>query len=262
MLDVVQASKFIKKHINFNGETGIILGSGLGDFTDLLDNKKTLSFSKIPFYPQSNIEGHAGDLISGFIGDKQILVAKGRVHFYEGYSIKNVVFPIQVLKKCGVKNLIITNSSGSLRKEFQPGTIMLIQGYLDCSFRENLADPILKINKKYFSRRLNNLVKKIALKENINLYSGNYCWTLGPAYETPSEIEYFKRLGGSAVGMSTFPEVVEAGRLNLRVLTLSVLTNYAAGLSKFPLTHEEVLKTALKAKNNFIKILSNLIRRI
>ena len=262
MKRVELASQYIQNNLRFDGKTGVILGSGLGGFTDLLKNKKHLQYSKIPEYPQSNIEGHKGELISGFISDKEILVAKGRVHVYEGYSNEDVVFPIQVFKECGIKNIIITNSAGSLKEEFSPGTIMLIEGHIDCTFQNNIEDPIIEKSDRFYSRRLRTLAKKVAMEIDIHLPSGNYCWTLGPAYETPSEIKYFRSLKGTAVGMSTLPEIQEAGMLEMHVLTLSVLTNYAAGLSKKLLTHEEVLENALKSKSNFIKILSNIINRI
>ena len=262
MSKVQSASQYIKKNLVFDGETAIILGSGLGDFTDLMRERKTLKYSEIPYYPESNVEGHKGELHSGVIGGKEILVAQGRVHAYEGCSIEKITFSIKVFKRCGIRNIIITNSAGSMRKEFAPGTIVLIAGHLDCTFQEKFENPILVNSQRFYSKELSMLVKKIASELDINLPSGNYCWTLGPAYETPAEINYFRSLSGTAVGMSTLPEILESGKLDLNILTLSVLTNFAAGLSKRPLTHEEVLENAMKSKADFIRILSNLINRI
>lgn len=259
---VENASHAILQHTGFNGKIGMIMGSGLGSIADILTEKKMLPYSKIPHYPQSSVEGHKGELIKGILNNKEVLVARGRVHCYEGFSIEEVGFPIQVFKKCGIRNIIITNSSGSLRKEVLPGTIMTVIGHLDCTFQNLTGDPYLENKNKYHSAQLISIAKEAALANDINVIQGNYCWTLGPAYETPAEIKYLKSINGSAVGMSTLPEIELAGSLGLNILTLSLLTNLAAGLSDHPLTHKEVLENASRSKDSFIKLVSSIIERI
>jgi len=259
---VDQASITILNQTGFKGNTAVILGSGLGGFTDSLKDKRTLKYSEIPHYPEPTVEGHSGKLTIGKLNEREILVASGRLHMYEGYSMDEVVFPIRVLKECGIKNLIITNSAGSLRKENPPGTIMIIEGHIDFTFQDGYDDPELIMDNKYHSQELDLMASRVALKNNITIAKGNYCWVLGPAYETSSEIQYFRSLKGDAVGMSTLPEIREGGMLGLKLLTLSLLTNFAAGISKEPLTHGEVLENAGRSTDKMIRLLSGIIEGI
>ena len=257
-----EASNFIKQKLAFKGDTAVVLGSGLGAFTDTIENPNILDYSDIPHYPISTIEGHCGQLVSGKIDKKEILIAKGRVHLYEGYSMNKVIFPIQVFNECGIKNLIITNSAGSIQKSNSPGTLMIVDGMLDCTFIDNYRKPKLIKNSKFQSKHLRFIAKKVASSNNINIAEGIYCWVYGPSYETPAEIDYFKALNGAAVGMSTYPEILEAGDLGMNVLTFSLLSNYAAGISDFPLKHSEVLKIANKSKDLVITMISGIIKNI
>ena len=257
-----QASDFILRETSFSGKTAIILGSGLGEYASILREQKILAYSNIPYYPISNVEGHAGELVSGKIFGKEILIAKGRVHCYEGYSLREVTFPIRVLKKCGIKNLIITNSSGSINKKNKPGTLMLINGHLDCSFQNNYHDLKLVAGDKYHSKQLIKLSEKVASNYKIKVVSGNYCWVLGPCYETPEEIKFFKFHGGDAVGMSTLPEIEEACAQGLKVLSIALLTNYAAGIDKDILSHKDVIKVASQSKTKLMNLLSGVIKGV
>jgi len=168
MNKIIEASKFILDQTNFNGQTGFILGSGLGGFTDVLTKKRILKYSKIPNYPQTMVEGHKGELIIGKLDHKDILVANGRFHFYEGHSIKNILFPIRVFKECGLKNLIITNSAGSLKKENPPGTIMIIDGHINCTFQDSLDDPKIIKDRKFHSLELHAIAKEVAFENDIS----------------------------------------------------------------------------------------------
>ena len=257
-----EASRFILDQTRFSGKTAVILGSGLGGFTDALKEKRTLKYSKITHYPEPTVSGHSGELIVGRLNDSDILVASGRIHMYEGCSLDEVIFPIKVLKECGIENLIITNSAGSLKKENAPGSIMIIKGHIDFTFRDGIDDPKIITDTKFHSSELSSIAKSVSLKNGISLKEGNYCWVLGPAYETSLEINYFQSLNGSAVGMSTLPEIREGGALGMKLLTLSLLTNFAAGISEQPLTHEEVLENAGNSKNSMIKLLSRIIEGI
>tara|TARA_B110000438_G_scaffold248096_1_gene250631 strand:+ start:9011 stop:9802 length:792 start_codon:yes stop_codon:yes gene_type:complete len=259
---IEEAKKAIYKVKIFKGKTAIILGSGLGTFSDAVNNKNSISYSEIPNYPKSKVPGHSGELVIGEIYGKEIIIARGRSHCYEGYSKEKVTFPVHLFKSMGVENIIITNSSGSLKIENEPGTLVAIDGHLDCTFQDGTSDPDLVSNNKFYSKKLFSLAKKIAKKNGIYLKEGIYCWTFGPMYETPSEIKYLQSLNGTSVGMSTVPEVLEGGELGLNLLTITMLTNFAAGISGFPLTHDEVLYNAERGKNKFIKLVSGIIERI
>ena len=245
----------------FDGRTAVVLGSGLGEFADHLEEKNLISYDKIPGYPISTVPGHAGELVSGQLSGKSVLAAKGRFHYYEGYNWDTIVLPMKLFHYLNVKTVILTNSSGSMRGSINPGTLVLIKGYMDCTFRENPDDPKIVSIEQNFNPKLKH-VRENASAENLYLKEGIYCWTLGPLYETPAEISYFRSLGGDVVGMSTVPEMMEANKLGLNIIGISCATNYAAGLSDSPLNHEEVLETAEKTKNDFIKLLKLVITQI
>ena len=249
----------IKSLLKFNGSLGIVLGSGLDHIVDFLNDKIILPYSEIDSFPLSTVDGHKGELISGYFLEKQILIARGRLHLYEGIKKEEVIMPIELFHDLGVKNIIITNSSGSLRLDNKPGSIMLIDGHYDCTFLDSSKLPDLKEGDKYYKEDLVKLVFIVAKKNNIELLKGKYCWMHGPAYETPAEIQFLQKLGGDAVGMSTLPEVEAAKKNKMSTLVLSVLTNYAAGLDNKTLKHEDVLLNAKKAQKNFIKLVKNII---
>ncbi|MEC7848230.1 MAG: purine-nucleoside phosphorylase [Candidatus Neomarinimicrobiota bacterium] len=252
----------VRSRLSFNGSDAIILGSGLGTFAKHLKKKLILPYSKIPGLPRSTVAGHHGELISGYHGERQVVVAKGRFHYYEGYDLSTVVLPVRIFNALGVRNLIITNSSGSITRSNPPGTLMAIKGHFDCTFRNGPDDPELRSNERYHDSSMLSIAKKVAKKIKINLAQGNYCWTLGPSYETAAEIDYFRQLGGNAVGMSTVPEVQEGAKLGMHILVLSVLTNYASGITMSELTHDEVLETANKTGKYFISLLLGIIAQL
>ena len=245
----------------FSGKTGIILGSGLGALADELTNKKTVSYSELKGFPVSTVEGHSGEFVSGTLNGTDVMLASGRFHLYEGYDFNTVTIPVKLFNALGIENLIITNSSGSIKKENPPGTLMAITGHLDCTFRHTIDDPILQSTTAYHDPELIALAEAFAEELGIEISKGTYCWTLGPSYET-TEIEFFDSLGGDAVGMSTVPEIITAGELGMRTLTLSCLTNYAAGVSEEPLTHEDVLETAQKSSASFIALIQKIIENM
>lgn len=257
-----QASEFILSKTSFCGNTAIILGSGLGEFAKVLNDRIHLAYSKIPYYPISNVKGHIGELVIGNLFGKEVIIANGRVHFYEGYDRKQVTFPVRVFKKCGIKNLIITNSSGSMQKKNKPGTLMIIKGHIDCTFQNHYKNLKLIKSSNYYSKELIGLTERVAIKNKIEISLGNYCWVLGPSYETPEEIKYFRSNEGDAIGMSTLPEIEEASEQGLKVLSVALLTNYAAGINKNTLSHEEVIAVASKSKTKLIKLLSGIIKDI
>ena len=243
--------KNLQKELNFKGSTGIILGSGLGHLADELTNKISISYNDIESFPISTVSGHNSDFVSGFYKDRQLLLARGRFHFYEGHDLETVALPVKVFNDLGVKNIIITNSSGSMNVKNSPGTLMIINGHYDCTFRSDSCIPPLMEGEEYYNSKIIAKAKILAEKHNINLLQGKYCWTMGPAYETPAEIKFLSSLGGDAVGMSTVPEVEYAKQLKMKVLVISALTNFAAGLEDTILTHEDVLVNAKKIGKEF-----------
>ncbi len=247
---------------HFDGEIAVILGSGLSAISDKIIKKTTIPYSSIPNYPKTNIEGHAGEFVVGELKGARIIVAKGRMHYYEGYSFEVITTPIKLLSKLGVKYLIITNSAGSLKVDNPPGHFMIADSHMDFTFRHDPQDPSINSHSVFHDKELINIAKSSSKKLNINTCEGCYCWTLGPSYETPAEIQDMARLGGGAVGMSTVPEIISSAEFGIRTLTLSCLTNYAAGISPAPLTHDEVVLNAKKFDSQFSALLEKIIIKI
>jgi purine-nucleoside phosphorylase len=247
--------KDLQEKLRFNGTTGVILGSGLGSLADALNEKVSISYNDIESFPVSTVSGHNSDFVSGFYDNNQLLLARGRFHFYEGFDLNTITLPVKVFNQLGVKNIIITNSSGSMNIKNAPGTLMIINGHYDCTFIEGSSMPILKEGEEYYNSIMIKKAKKEAAMNSIKLLEGKYCWTMGPAYETPAEIKFLSKLGGDAVGMSTVPEIEYAKKLNMNILVISALTNFAAGIKDTILTHEDVLVNAKKIGQDFAKIL-------
>ena len=254
--------KDLQEKLRFNGTTGIILGSGLGSLADALNEKISISYNDIESFPVSTVSGHNSDFVSGFYDNNQILLARGRFHFYEGFDLNKITLPVKVFNQLGVKNIIITNSSGSMKIKNAPGTLMIINGHYDCTFIEGSSMPILKEGEEYYSSIMIKKAKKAAAMNSIKLLKGKYCWTMGPAYETPAEIKFLRKLGGDAVGMSTVPEIEYAKKLNMNILVISALTNFAAGLKDTILTHEDVLVNAKKIGQDFSKLLLETVKNL
>ncbi|MCD7779433.1 MAG: purine-nucleoside phosphorylase [Candidatus Gastranaerophilales bacterium] len=260
------AVKYIQDKIkDFKPEVGIILGSGLGDFADGFESC-AISYNDIPGFERSNVQGHKGQLVFAKIKNKNVVMMQGRYHFYEGYSMQTVTYPVKVMKKLGIKTLIITNAAGAVTKEFTPGDLMFITDHINFMG----TNPLIGKNddslgtrfpdmSEIYSRELINKAENTARKLNIKYQKGVYAAATGPSYETPAEIKMFNLLGANAVGMSTAPEATVANYCGLKVLGISCLTNYAAGVSENPLNHQEVIDTASKGKENFKNLLLEII---
>jgi purine-nucleoside phosphorylase len=259
MINYELMAETIQDQANFNGRVAIVLGSGLGPFADNLQDQTIIPYDIIPGYPKSTVEGHSGELVVGSFNETELIAAKGRFHYYEGYEFDEITIPIHVFSKLGVDHLIITNSSGSMDINAPPGTLMAITGHMDCTYRHSADDPNLYQGLPYHDPDLIVLAKSSSEKLGFKLATGNYCWTLGPAYETPAEIKDMQRMSGHAVGMSTVPEIIAGGELGMKILTISCLTNYASGISPHKLTHEEVMETANKSGERFTKLLKEII---
>lgn len=259
MINYGLMAETIHDQVQFDGRLAIILGSGLGPFADIIQNQTVIPYETIPDYPRSTVEGHSGELVIGNVDGIELIAAKGRFHYYEGYEFNDITIPIKLFSKLGIDHLIITNSSGSMIIDLAPGTLMAIRGHMDCTYRHSAKDPTLYEGSPYHEPSMIELAKSSSKKLGYDLATGNYCWTLGPEYETPAEIKDMQRMGGHAVGMSTVPEIIAGGELGMKVLTISCLTNYAAGITPQKLTHEEVMETALQSGTRFTKLLKQII---
>ncbi|NQU68235.1 MAG: purine-nucleoside phosphorylase [Candidatus Marinimicrobia bacterium] len=254
-----QVADFLQTRIPEAPVMGIVLGSGLSEFSDRIKDKTPISYSIIPHYPQPTVTGHVGEFIFGYLSNIPVLCARGRFHYYEGHPIETVTLPIRVFKEIGCSAVIITNAAGCMNPHWNVGDLMVIEGHYDFTCRQDANDPELRNNLDYYDPNLIALAKHAAQKAGLVLRNGNYCWTLGPTYETPAEITDMHNLGGDAVGMSTVPEIEEANRQQLKVLGISCLTNYAAGMTAEPLNHLEVLDTTQRVKVQFSELITSII---
>lgn len=242
----------------------VTLGSGLSDLSESLDVEIKLPYKDIPNFPVSTVEGHKGNLIIGSYSGKKVALLQGRVHFYEGYTPAEVVFPTRLVKLLGAKELILTNASGSLNPDWSPGEVMLITDHINFTGYNPLLGPNLEeLGPRFndmseaYNKALTEKLKQSCIKAGLNPHEGAYIGVAGPSYETPAEIKAFQFMGASAVGMSTVPEVIAANHCGLKVSGLSCLTNFASGISPHPLSHEEVQEYSLKAKPKLIEALKN-----
>jgi purine-nucleoside phosphorylase len=263
------AAKFILSKTKLRPRIGLVLGSGLGAFADEFANASKIGYKKIPHFPQSTAIGHAGQLVVGNVGNIPVVGMQGRVHLYEGYSAKEVAFPMRVFKLMGIQAVILTNAAGGINLNYSQGALVAIRDHINLQS----ANPLIGPNDDRFGPRFPDMTRAYDLefrrfvaeqgkKRKLNLHEGVYLALAGPNYETPAEIHAFRTLGADLVGMSTVPEVIAARHSNIRVLGISCVTNMAAGVTGEPLTAEEVFDTAARVKNDFIALLRALIPRI
>ncbi len=262
ILKLDKAKKFLTEKIKPTPKLGIILGSGLSDLVESLEILQIIPFTDIPYFPKSTVVGHKGNLIISSYKGLDIALFQGRVHFYEGYTFEEVVFSTRLFKWIGGKDLILTNASGSLNPNWPPGDIMIIKDQINFTgYNPLIGKNTLKLGPRFndmskaYNENLSKLLKASCIKAGLNTHQGTYIGVTGPSYETPAEIKAFSILGADAVGMSTVPECIAANHAGLRVAGLSCLTNFASGISKTALSHEEVTKTSIKTKPLLIKAL-------
>ncbi len=261
--------KFIKERINgFNPEIAIILGSGLGELADEYCEIK-IAYKDIPDFPVSTVKGHSGNLVFATINGKKVMMMQGRFHFYEGHSMQTVTYPVKVMKKLGVKTVIVTNAAGGVNPYFKPSSLMLIKDHInfmgtnpligpnDDSLGERFPDM-----SEVYTKSLRGVARTCSEKLGIPLEEGVYIALTGPTYETPAEVNMVRTLGADAVGMSTVPEAIVASYLKMQVLGISCICNSAAGISTVGLSHKEVLEAANNAKTNFKKLVLEIIKNI
>ncbi|MEH7222842.1 purine-nucleoside phosphorylase [Bacillus sp. JJ1566] len=265
---IERAAQFLKEKSQAVPEIGLILGSGLGVLADEIENPIKVPYDQIPEFPVSTVEGHAGQLVFGTLQGKSVVAMQGRFHFYEGYSLDKVTFPVRVMKELGVTTLVVTNAAGGVNESFKPGDLMIITDHLNFGQNPLIGPNDSKFGARFpdmseaYTKELRTLARKVANELNIAIQEGVYVGMTGPSYETPAEIRMLRTLGGDAVGMSTVPEVIIARHANLRVLGISCISNMAAGILDQPLTHDEVIETTEKVKNDFLSLVKQIVKKI
>ena len=248
---VKESADFIRERTDKMPSLGVILGSGLGSLVDIMEEKTVIPYPEIPNFPQSSVAGHAGNLVIGRMGKEIIIAMQGRFHFYEGFTMKEVTYPIYVMKLLGVKNLIVTNACGGINRAFVPGDLMLLTDYINMLGNNPLIgenDERLGVRfpdmSEAYSLELLAKAEKTAKALGIAYQKGVYAIFSGPCYETAAESRAYERLGADAIGMSTVPETIVANYLGMKVLGIACITNMATGIAKEKHTHEEVVRIA------------------
>lgn len=266
---IVEAATYLKGKFQHKPEVGLILGSGLGVLAEEIEEPVKIPYQDIPGFPVSTVEGHAGRLVFGTLKGKTVVAMQGRFHYYEGYSLDKVTFPVRVMKEIGVEKIIVTNAAGGINETFKPGDLMIITDHIN-----NLGDnPLIGPNdpelgvrfpdmSEAYDKDLRKLAKEVAKHLNIEVKEGVYVANTGPCYETPAEVRLLRILGGDAVGMSTVPEVIVARHSDLKVLGISCISNMAAGILDQPLTHDEVIETTEMVKGNFLNLVKSIVEKM
>lgn len=267
MLQKIQEAKaFLSEKIGFEPEVGLILGSGLGVLADEIENPVKIPYETIPHFPVSTVEGHAGQFVAGDLEGRKVIVMQGRFHYYEGYTMQEVTFPVRVMAALGVKNLMVTNAAGGANVSYIPGDLMLITDHINFTGSNPLIGknydelgPRFPDCSEIYDKAINLEIKEIAKGLGIRLQEGVYQMNPGPTYETPAEVRMARILGADAVGMSTVPEAVVARHAGIKVTGISCITNMAAGILDQPLHHGEVVETANMVKKTFIQLVRSIV---
>ena len=264
-----EARDYILEKVGFTPEVALILGSGLGDMAEEVEDKIAIDYKEIPNFPVSTVQGHKGRLVFGTMRGKKVAFMQGRFHYYEGYKMEDVVFPVWVFKALGVKKLIVTNAAGGVNTSFKPGDLMIIKDHINYTNNNPLIGPDLEDfgprfpdMSEAYSKELIDAVKASGAANGIKLQEGTYVFLTGPSYETPAEIKACRILGADAVGMSTVPEVVAANHCGIKTAGISCITNMAAGILDQPLNHREVMETADRVKESFSKLIKSVVENI
>ena len=266
---VIEAVKFIKTQIYSKPDIAIILGSGLGALAYEIQDSISIPFEQIPYFKKSTVKGHEGNLIFGKIYGKSVVAMQGRLHYYEGYSMQDVTFPVRVFALLGVEVLIVTNAGGGINPAFNIGDLMLITDHINLSGTSpligrnyELFGPRFPSLLNVYNKQLLKIAKGVANEMNFNIHEGVYAYITGPQYPTEAEIKMLGLLGASAVGMSTVPEVIAASHSDIDVLGISCITHVASAQPKHPTTHAEILENASKYERDFISLVKDTIRQI
>lgn len=268
MLQKIQeTAEFLKSKMRTSPETAIILGTGLGSLVNEITEKYEIEYKDIPNFPLSTVEGHSGKLIFGKLGGKEIMAMQGRFHFYEGYSMKEVTFPVRVMRELGIKTLFVSNAAGGMNPEFIIGDLMIITDHINMFPEHPLRGKNIPYGDRFpdmsaaYDKELIAKAKEIAAEKGIRIVEGVYLGTQGPTFETPAEYRMFRRMGGDAVGMSTVPEVIVARHCGIRVFGISVITDLGLEGIVVECSHEEVQKAADEAQPKMTTIFREIINR-
>lgn len=280
--NAAEAAEFIRSRYSAQVRTALVLGSGLGAFADELENAVSIPYEEIPHFARSTVEGHAGKLVLGEVAGVKVAVQQGRFHYYEGYEMEQVMFPVRTFGQMGIGTVILTNAAGSTEPEYPPGSLMLITDHMNCMG----VNPLRGKNDERFGVRFPDMTEvydrglQHIADEEANaiaherfekchddekrdfLHRGIYCGLSGPTYETPSEVRMYRQLGANALGMSTVPEAIAARHQGMRVLGISCITNFAAGMTGENINHEEVMETGARVAEVFKELLRRVILRI
>lgn len=264
-----RAATFILSKTSLRPKIALVLGSGLGGFADELTDSTAIPYAEIPEFPLSTAIGHAGKLVIGRSGGVEVAAMQGRVHLYEGYSAKEVAFPIRVFRRMGISSIILTNAAGGISPEYTQGALVLIRDHINLQGQNPLAGPNDdRLGPRFpdmseaYSSQYRNIAKDRAARLGKPLYEGVYAALAGPSYETPAEIRYLRTIGADLVGMSTVPEVIAANHMGMKVLAISCVTNMAAGILNQPINHEEVLETGERVRGYFVALLKAILPAI
>ena len=268
MLQKIQeTADFLKSKMTTAPETAIILGTGLGSLVNEITDKYEIKYEEIPNFPLSTVEGHSGKLIFGKLGNKDIMAMQGRFHFYEGYNMKEVTFPVRVMRELGIKTLFVSNAAGGMNPDFIIGDLMIINDHINMFPEHPLRGKNIPYGDRFpdmsqaYSRELIAMAKEIAKEKDIRVVEGIYLGTQGPTFETPAEYRMFYRMGGDAVGMSTVPEVIVARHCGIRVFGISVITDLGIEGKIVEVSHEEVQKAADEAQPRMTTIFREIVNR-
>ncbi len=270
MLEKIKVTaSYISGRVNLKTDIGIILGTGLGGLVNEIEISETIPYDEIPNFPVSTVEGHSGRLIFGKLGNKEVMAMQGRFHFYEGYSMKEVTFPVRVMRQLGITNLFVSNASGGLNPDYRVGDIMVITDHINFFPEHPLRGknpdelgPRFPDMSCVYDERLRIIARKIALENNFQLNEGVYVGVSGPTFETPAEYLMFRKMGGDAVGMSTVPEVIVARHSGMRIFGISIITDSGVPGQIVEISHVEVQQVAMKAEPKMTLIIKELVNNL
>lgn len=258
--------KSIREKTDFKPEKAVILGSGLGDYAEKIQIEKIVKYTEIEGFPVSTVQGHKGQFVFGYVKDVPVVLMQGRVHYYEGYPMQDVVLPTRLMGMMGVKKILLTNAAGGVNPSFKPGDFMLITDHITTAVPSPLIGPnIEELGTRFpdmsevYSRRLQDVIRKCAKECDIKLQEGVYVQFTGPNYETPAEVRLAQRWGGDAVGMSTACEAMAARHMGMEICGISCITNMAAGISQKELNHKEVQETADRVAKSFKELVTKVV---
>lgn len=259
----------VKERIDFVPEVALVLGSGLGDYADGIRVENTLDYHEIEGFPVSTVPGHAGRFVFGYVGSVPVVCMQGRVHYYEGYSMQDVVLPIRLMKLLGAKVLFLTNAAGGIKQGMSAGDFMMITGQIGCMVPSPLiGENIDQLGERFpdmsriYDEKLQQIIRRAAMEQNIHLWEGTYMQLSGPNFETPQEIAMCRTLGADAVGMSTACEAIAANHMRMRICGISCISNLAAGISPLTLTHREVQEMADRVAPRFKQLVTRSIEEM